>query len=80
MGEKCTGCGKEIGRRYLPMTEWGIDGPLCGKCYSNRLAEFYPGDHVRMGSQAAGGGGSGSEGAEKGYIQIDKTGSGRAGQ
>lgn len=59
------------------MKEWGISGPLCGRCYSDRLAEFYPGDHVRMGSQA-GGGGSG-EGAEKGYIQIDKAGSGRAG-
>ena len=77
MGEECTGCGKEIGRRYLPMKEWGISGPLCGRCYSDRLAEFYPGDHVRMGSQAGGGGGE--EGAEKGYIQIDKAGSGRAG-
>ena len=64
------------------MKEWGISGPLCGRCYSSRLAEFYPGDHARMGSQGGGGGGGkgggGAEQAEGGYIQIDKAGSGQA--
>ena len=46
--EKCALCDGEIDHPYLPMEGWGIDGHLCGKCYSKKLAEFYPGDHVRV--------------------------------
>ena len=34
-----------------------MKGPLCGGCYSKLIAEFYPGDHARMGSRRDGGGG-----------------------
>ena len=46
--EKCTLCGGSIEQVFLPMKEWGIDGHLCGKCYSKKLAEFYPGKHERV--------------------------------
>ncbi len=46
--KKCVLCGASIENSYLPMKEWGIDGRLCGKCYSKKLSEFYPGDHVRV--------------------------------
>ena len=46
--EKCVLCDDEIDQAYLAMKEWGIDGHLCGKCYSKKLAEFYPGDHKRV--------------------------------
>ena len=45
---KCTLCDASIEQLFLPMKEWGMDGPLCGKCYSKKIAEFYPGDHVRV--------------------------------
>ena len=45
---KCTLCGGSIEQVFLPMKEWGIDGPLCGKCYSKKIAEFYPGKHERV--------------------------------
>ena len=45
---KCTLCGGSIEQVFLPMKEWGIDGHLCGKCYSKKLAEFYPGKHERV--------------------------------
>ena len=45
---KCTLCGGSIEQVFLPMKEWGMDGRLCGKCYSKKLAEFYPGDHERV--------------------------------
>jgi len=38
--EKCTLCGGSIEQVFLPMKEWGIDGPLCGKCYSKKLQSF----------------------------------------
>ena len=38
----------ESADRVHEMEEWGIDGHLCGKCYSKKLSEFYPGDHVRV--------------------------------
>ena len=34
---KCTLCDGEIDHPYLPMEKWGIDGRLCGKCYSKKL-------------------------------------------
>ena len=46
--EKCALCDGEIEHPSLPMEEWKIDGHLCGKCYSKKLEEFYPGDHVRV--------------------------------
>ena len=46
--EKCALCNASISFAYLPMKEWSIDGHLCGKCYSKKLAEFYPGDHERV--------------------------------
>jgi len=30
------------------MKDWNIDGPLCGKCYSKKLSEHYPGDHAKI--------------------------------
>jgi hypothetical protein len=30
------------------MEEWKIEGSLCGKCYSKKLSEHYPGEHVRV--------------------------------
>ena len=46
--EKCVVCGGDIDQVYVAMKEWGIDGHLCSKCYSKKLSEFYPGDHVRV--------------------------------
>lgn len=45
---KCSECGQGISKRYMPMKEWGIKGPICGVCYSKRIDEHYPGDHVRV--------------------------------
>jgi len=45
---KCTLCDASIEQMFLPMKEWGMDGPLCGKCYSKKIAEFYPGEHERV--------------------------------
>ncbi|MHA7646620.1 hypothetical protein [Nitrosopumilus sp. S4] len=46
--EKCAICSEKINLRYNPMEEWGIDGSLCGKCYSKKINEHYPGEHVRV--------------------------------
>ena len=32
----------------MPMEGWEVEGPLCGKCYSEKIGEFYPGEHVRV--------------------------------
>ena len=48
MADKCNICGDSITNRFLPMKQWKIEGPLCGKCYSEKIAEFYPGEHVRV--------------------------------
>lgn len=45
---KCKACSGEIDRTYMPMEEWGVEGPLCGPCYSKKISEHYPGDHVRI--------------------------------
>jgi len=46
---KCTQCDEDVGSvSYNPMDEWKIEGPLCSKCYSSKLEEHYPGDHVRV--------------------------------
>ncbi len=46
--ESCIICGEKIELHYKPMEEWGIEGTLCGKCYSKKLGEHYPGEHVRV--------------------------------
>ena len=45
---KCEICSGKIELPFNPMKEWGIDGTLCGKCYSKKLNEYYPGDHTRV--------------------------------
>lgn len=46
--EKCIICDEKIEFRFNGMEEWGIKGPLCGKCYSKKIHEHYPGDHARV--------------------------------
>ncbi|MGY5141991.1 MAG: hypothetical protein ACW9WZ_02980 [Nitrosopumilus sp.] len=46
--EKCKICSEQIVQRYVPMDEWNLEGPMCGKCYSKKLDEHYPGDHIRV--------------------------------
>ncbi len=46
--EKCALCNVNIEQAYIPMKEWNVDGRLCGKCYSKKISEFYPGDHERV--------------------------------
>ena len=50
LGKKytCTLCGNKDELHYNPMKEWNIDGILCGDCYSKKLHEYYPGDHIRV--------------------------------
>ncbi len=45
---KCKACDGEVAQTYMPMDGWNVEGPLCGKCYSKKIAEQYPGDHVRV--------------------------------
>ena len=49
--EKCTICSNEIEVKFNPMDEWSIDGVLCGDCYSKKLYEHYPGDHIRVNNE-----------------------------
>ena len=45
---KCTQCDQDVGATpYNPMPEWKLEAPLCGRCYSSKLEEFYPGEHIR---------------------------------
>jgi len=46
--EKCALCNANIEQAYMPMKEWHVDGRLCGKCYSKKISEFYPGNHERV--------------------------------
>ncbi|MCG3779700.1 MAG: hypothetical protein JW390_20285 [Nitrosopumilus sp.] len=46
--EKCAICNGKIQLRYKPMDEWGIKGTMCGKCYSKKVHEHYPGEHARV--------------------------------
>ena len=46
--EKCVLCGEKIELPFKSMEEWKIDGILCGKCYSKKLNEHYPGEHIRV--------------------------------
>ena len=45
---KCAICSEEIELHYKSMEEWKIEGFLCGKCYSKKISEHYPGEHVRV--------------------------------
>jgi len=46
--EKCTLCKSTIECKYISMNEWKIEGALCGKCYSKKISEHYPGEHTRV--------------------------------
>ena len=47
--DKCAICSEKIQVPYYnPMEEWEIEGSLCGKCYSKKIYEHYPGEHVRV--------------------------------
>jgi len=46
--ENCVLCKVPVKIKYSPMEEWKIEGILCGKCYSKKISEFYPGEHVRV--------------------------------
>jgi len=46
--EKCVICNEIVGFRFKAMEEWKIEGTLCGKCYSKKVDEHYPGDHIRV--------------------------------
>ena len=45
---KCAICKEETEIYFNPMPKWSIEGELCGDCYSKKLSEFYPGDHIRV--------------------------------
>lgn len=47
----CTICGGSIEREFYPMREWNIKGPICGDCYSKRIHDHYPGDHIRVNTE-----------------------------
>lgn len=46
--QKCALCGGQVGFRFNPMKEWGVEGTICGECYSKKINRHYPGDHVRV--------------------------------
>ena len=45
---RCTLCNGIIKTSYAPMKQWKIEGKLCSECYSKKISEFYPGEHVRV--------------------------------
>ncbi|MFM8659670.1 MAG: hypothetical protein ACKOCQ_07050 [Candidatus Nitrosotenuis sp.] len=47
-GDKCVICKGPVSYKYNAMPNWDIKGPLCGKCYSQKIYEHYPGEHVRV--------------------------------
>ena len=46
--EKCVICNEKVQLRYKPMEKWGIKGTMCGKCYSKKVHDHYPGEHTRV--------------------------------
>lgn len=46
--EKCAICNEKIEFHFKAMEEWGIEGTLCGKCYSKKIDKHYPGEHTRV--------------------------------
>jgi len=45
---RCVLCNGIIKTNYAPMKQWKIEGKICGECYTKKILEFYPGEHVRM--------------------------------
>ncbi|MGQ0771473.1 MAG: hypothetical protein ACT4NT_01685 [Nitrososphaerota archaeon] len=45
---KCVLCNGTLAQKYLPMKDWDVKGFLCGKCYTKKISEHYPGKHVRV--------------------------------
>ena len=45
---RCALCNEIIKMVFVPMEQWKIEGKICGECYSKKLSEFYPGEHVRV--------------------------------
>jgi|TARA_Y100000294_G_scaffold151813_1_gene149823 hypothetical protein len=48
--DRCVSCNGIIKTVFAPMKQWKIEGRLCGECYSKKISEFYPGEHVRVDS------------------------------
>ena len=46
--DKCVLCNVIIKTNYVSMKQWKIEGNICGKCYTKKISEFYPGEHVRV--------------------------------
>jgi len=46
--EKCVLCNGISKTNYVPMKQWKIEGNICSKCYTKKISEFYPGEHVRV--------------------------------
>jgi hypothetical protein len=46
--DNCALCNESMEHVYVPMKEWHVDGNVCGRCYSKKIAEFYPGKHERV--------------------------------
>jgi hypothetical protein len=46
--EICSLCNNPIDQKFIPMKEWGMEGQLCGKCYSKKISDHYPGEHARV--------------------------------
>ncbi|MGC1709747.1 MAG: hypothetical protein WA799_08115, partial [Nitrosotalea sp.] len=46
--KKCALCNSSLDHEYHPMDTWNVKGFLCSKCYSTKLAEYYPGTHERV--------------------------------
>ncbi|HXW02611.1 MAG TPA: hypothetical protein VD828_04495 [Candidatus Nitrosotenuis sp.] len=46
--DKCVLCNGPMDHKYLGMKDWNIQGPMCGKCYTKKISEHYPGQHVRV--------------------------------
>lgn len=44
----CTICKVKVQREFHPMREWNMTGPICGDCYSRKIHNHYPGEHVRV--------------------------------
>ena len=43
----CSLCKNAIVIEYKPMDEWNVKGSICSKCYSQKIGEHYPGEHIR---------------------------------
>ena len=44
--DNCVLCDENMDQYYIPMKEWHVDGHVCGKCYSKKIAAVYPGRHA----------------------------------